>query len=123
MSSAADSTLFNTTFRIGGVNPGKYDRVARIAATSSDSDSASQVVLTLDINTELYPLSVGESFDLCIASTLNLDGSKDTDHRGFRDVSRSGPGAIGTDQTLADSYDYVMFGKVYRFDEGEGENM
>lgn len=119
-----DSTLFTSPFRIASLNPGRYDRVVRISATSTDSDNAS-VSLTLDVNSELYSLSVGESIDVCLASTLNLDGSKDSETRGFRDVSRSGPGAVGglEDQTLADGYDYVCYGKVYRFDEGEGENM
>ncbi|KAF2103209.1 RNA polymerase [Rhizodiscina lignyota] len=120
----SDSTLFESTFQINSVNPGRYDRVVRISATSLESDSTSSITLTLDINSELYQLTVGEKVDVCLASTLNLDGSKDSDQRGFRDVSRSGPAAsLDTTQTLADSFDYVMFGKVYRFDEGEGENI
>lgn len=121
----SDSTLFSATFRVNSLNPGRYDRVVRLVATSTDSsDPSSSISLTLDINSELYQLSVGESVDVCLASTLNLDGSKDSDQRGFRDVSRSGPGAgLQQEQTLADGYDYVMHGKVYRFDEGEGENM
>ena len=60
---------------------------------------------------------------MILASTLNLDGSKDNE-KGFRDVSRSGPGTgIGIEQTLADSYDYVMHGKVYRFEDTEGDSM
>lgn len=107
----SDSQLYEETFSIGSINSQKYDRVSRIAATSSSHDTQ----LTLDVNTELYPMSTGESFQLVLASTLALDGTKD--ERGWRDLSRSG------EQTLADMYDYVCRGKIYRFEEGNGENL
>jgi len=69
--------------------------------------------MSLDINSEIYPISTGESISLALASTLNLDGTKDD--RGWRDLQRSG------EQTLADSYDYVCRGKVYRIEEGGAE--
>ena len=50
-----------------------------------------------------------------LASTLQLDGTKD-EGKGWRDVGRGEP-------TLADMYDYVCHGKVYRFSDGEGETM
>ena len=50
-----------------------------------------------------------------LASTLSLDGSKD-DQKGWRDVGKG-------EQSLADFYEYVCHGKIYRFEEGEGENM
>jgi DNA-directed RNA polymerase I, II, and III subunit RPABC3 len=52
--------------------------------------------LTLDVNTEIYPLAPAEKFTLALASTLNLDDSK---------------------ASLADEYEYVMFGKVYKYDD------
>lgn len=111
----SDSQLYEDTFQITSVNHQKYDRVARIAGTSSDSSTT----LTLDINTELYPLQTGETISLVLASTLSLTGAGDAegggDARGWRELSRSG------EATLADAYDYVMRGKVYRFEEG-GEN-
>jgi DNA-directed RNA polymerase I, II, and III subunit RPABC3 len=106
----SDSQLYEDTFLITSVNHQKYDRVARIAANSTDSSTA----LTLDINTELYPLNPGETISLVLASTLSLTGSGEEggDARGWRELSRSG------EATLADAYDYVMRGKVYRFEEG-----
>lgn len=63
---------------------------------------------------------VNETIQLVLASTLALDGSKD-DGKGWRDISaaqqRSG------ETTLADMFDYVCHGKIYRFEEGDGENM
>jgi len=47
-------------------------------------------------------------------STLNLDGSKDDEKGSWRE-NRG-------EQTLADLWDYVCYGKVYRFEEGaDGE--
>ena len=50
-----------------------------------------------------------------LASTLSLDGSKD-DGKGWRDVGRG-------EQSLADDYEYVCHGKIYRFEEGDDESM
>lgn len=107
----ADATLFDDTFTVTSLNNQKYDRVSRITGTSSDS----LTVLSLDINHEIYPVSVGESLQVVLASTLNLDGTKDEAGKGWREKS--------DENSLADMFDYVCWGKVYRFEEGEGENM
>ncbi|KAH8808905.1 RNA polymerase Rpb8 [Xylogone sp. PMI_703] len=108
MASAGDSQLFDETFRVTTYDQSKYDRAARIGATSSDS----QTVMTLDINIELFPCAVGETLHVVIASSLALDGSKD-DGRGWRDVGRNG------EATLADMFDYVCHGKIYKFEDGD----
>ena len=110
--STSDALLFNDTFTINSLNAQKYDRVSRIAGSSSSGDTA----VTLDINTEIYPMSVGENVHLAITSTLSLDGTKDDDTKGWRPPPRG-------EMTFADQYDYVCHGKVYRFEEGEGDNM
>ncbi|KAI9713150.1 MAG: DNA-directed RNA polymerases I, II, and III subunit RPABC3 [Bogoriella megaspora] len=102
----ADAQLFEETFSITGADPQKYDRVSRITGTGTDSG----VSMTLDINTDLYPVLPGETVTMLLASTLNLDGTKD-DEKGWREPK---PGEAG----LADMYDYVCYGKIYRFDEG-----
>ncbi|MCJ1401758.1 DNA-directed RNA polymerases I, II, and III subunit RPABC3 [Xylographa trunciseda] len=105
----ADSQLFEETFSITSLNAQKYDRVSRISGTSSSNET----FLTLDVNTELYPCVVGDRVHLVLASTLSLDGTKD-DGKGWRDVGRG-------EASLADMYDYVCHGKIYRFEEGDGE--
>lgn len=107
----ADSQLYEETFTITSLNNQKYDRVSRLTATSADSST----ICSLDINHELYPVSVNDPLQLMLASTLNLDGSKDD--KAWRQVG------AGSEATLADMWDYVCYGKVYRFEEGEGENM
>ncbi|PGH29898.1 DNA-directed RNA polymerase I, II, and III subunit RPABC3 [[Emmonsia] crescens] len=111
----SDPVLFEDTFTITAVNAQKYDRVARISCTSSDS----LTTFTLDVNTELYPVATGESLSLALASTLALDGKDDNagGKGAWRDVGMG-------EQTLANDYDYVCHGKVYRFEEGNtAENM
>jgi len=43
-----------------------------------------------------------------LSSSLRLDGKED---KGWKDLGRG-------ERTIADDYDYVCYGKVYRFDEG-----
>ncbi|KAN0081160.1 DNA-directed RNA polymerases i, ii, and iii 145 kDa polypeptide [Elaphomyces granulatus] len=105
----SDQQLFEDTFTITAINSQKYDRVSRLSCTSSDS----LTTFTLDVNTELYPCAVGESLSLALASTLSLDGKDEAvgGKGGWRDVG------IG-EQTLANEFDYVCHGKIYRFEEG-----
>ncbi|KAK3109366.1 DNA-directed RNA polymerases I, II, and III subunit RPABC3 [Teratosphaeriaceae sp. CCFEE 6253] len=113
---STDAQLYEETFSIGALAPQAYDRVARVLATSTDNTTS----LTLDVNNELYPLSPGENFTLLLAQTLNLDGT-------IEDVSKKGwrPNKVGAqEQSLADLWDYVCYGKVYRHeDPGEGMNI
>jgi DNA-directed RNA polymerase I, II, and III subunit RPABC3 len=107
----SDPQLFEDTFTITSVNSQKYDRVSRITCTSTDN----LTTFTLDVNTELYSCAVGESLSMVLASTLSLDGNDENGpgagRGGWRDVGMG-------EQTLANDYDYVCHGKVYRFEEG-----
>lgn len=107
----SENILFESPFKISEINSAKYDRVSRINATSHDND----VQLMLDVNTELYPVGVEDNVIVALSLSLNLDGSKD-DSKGWRDVGMG-------EQTLANEYDYVCHGKIYRFEEGTGDNM
>jgi DNA-directed RNA polymerase I, II, and III subunit RPABC3 len=66
------------------------------------------LTLILDLNSELYPLAKDEVISLNLSSSLRLDGKEE---KGWRETGRG-------ERTLADDYDYVCYGKVYRFDEG-----
>jgi DNA-directed RNA polymerases I, II, and III subunit RPABC3 len=114
MSSSAESQLFEGTFTVTNYNQEKYDRVARITAKagSGGENDPETILLTLDINVDLLQLQEGDSFTLVLASTLNLDGTKDPEGKGWRDLS------AGNERTLADDFDYVCYGKIYRFEEG-----
>ena len=71
--------------------------------------------LTLDFNTELFPLSDGQNFALALASSLVRGGASGggnenaDDEDKERDVWRpDGKGRKG----LEEDYEYVMYGKV-----------
>ncbi|KZF23145.1 DNA-directed RNA polymerases i, ii, and iii 145 kDa polypeptide [Xylona heveae TC161] len=107
----ADAQLYDDTFTITSINAQKYDRVSRISGTSTSGDT----LFTLDVNTEIYPCSVGDQMQMVLASTLSLDGTED-DAKGWREAARG-------EASLADMFDYVCHGKIYRFEEAEGENI
>jgi hypothetical protein len=80
------------------------------------------MVLTLDYNVELFPLEIGQNVVLALATSLardppvSQDGTVEEDRD--RDVWRpDGKGRRG----FEDDYDYVMYGRVYRFDPGEND--
>jgi len=85
--------------------------------------------ITLDYNVELFPLRSDQSFALALASSLARGGASagasgadgtvdDVSDDKERDVWRpDGKGRRG----LEDDYDYVMYGKVYKFDGGTTE--
>ncbi|XP_046830833.1 DNA-directed RNA polymerases I, II, and III subunit RPABC3 isoform X1 [Vespa crabro] len=69
--------------------------------------------LILDINSWLYPMELGDKFRLVLATTLREDGYPD------------GGEWNATDQeggSRADSFEYVMSGKVYRIEGDEASN-
>lgn len=117
--STGDSQLFEDSFTITEVDQSKYDRVARLYATSTDA----QTVVTLDINVELFPCHVGENLTVVLATTLALDGSREEMDKGWRDLTKAGAPGSG-ESTLADMYDYVCHGKIYKFEDGDdGQTM
>ncbi|KAI0023008.1 DNA-directed RNA polymerases and 3 polypeptide [Xylariomycetidae sp. FL0641] len=103
---AGDAQLFEDTFTVTEYDQSKYDRVARISGTSTDN----QTTLKLDINIELFPVVEGETLNVVLATTLSLDGNRDDEDKGWKDVRG--------ESTLADMYDYVCHGKIYKFEDG-----
>lgn len=105
----ADTAIYEDTFNITSVNSEKYDRVTRLFGTSTDNT----VTMSLDINHELFPCQTGDTINLLLANSLRLDGNKE-ESQGWRDVARGEP-------TLAEMFDYVCHGKVYRVLDQENE--
>jgi DNA-directed RNA polymerase I, II, and III subunit RPABC3 len=107
---ASDAQLFEEHFRIERLGDNKYDRVDRIYCKSEDKS----ISMSLDINKELFPCKPEEELHVALATSLHYDGSKD-DERGWRDVAKAG----ASDATLADIFDYVCYGKIYKFEDAE----
>lgn len=51
-----------------------FCKVSRIEARSEQFD----MYMQLDVNTEIYPLHVGDKFTMVLAPTLSLDGTPDS---------------------------------------------
>lgn len=109
---SADNELLTVRVTVDALNDEKYDRVARLAGKEAGGGA---IGYQLDVNVDIWPVSVGDSLTMCLASSLNIDGSKD-DGKGWRDSNKG-------EATLADDYDYVCHGKIYRFEEGQGDDM
>ncbi|KAH3965978.1 DNA-directed RNA polymerases I/II/III subunit RPABC3 [Parastagonospora nodorum] len=106
----ADAQLFEENFIVTKVNKEKYDRVHRLSGTSTDGS----LTFTLDINHELWPVAEGTTINIVLATTLALDGTtKEGAETSWRNVSRSNTA------TLADLFEYVCYGKNYRFEDAE----
>ncbi|KAG1739939.1 RNA polymerase I [Suillus paluster] len=120
MASTSSSIVFDDIFTTDAIDKDgkKFDRVSRLYARSKNYD----MDLTLDYNTELFPLTNGDSFAMALASSLSRDGGASADGEDGEDKDRDvwrpdGKGRIG----LEEDYDYVMYGKVYKFDTGSSD--
>ncbi|RWR88440.1 RNA polymerase [Cinnamomum micranthum f. kanehirae] len=103
--------LFEDIFTLKALDPDgkKFDKVSRIEARSEQFD----MYMQLDVNTEIYPLHVGEKFTMVLAPTLSLDGTPDSGY--YTQAGR---------KSLADKFEYVMHGKLYKIsEEGSGANV
>ncbi|SCW03391.1 LAFE_0G09384g1_1 [Lachancea fermentati] len=103
------TTLFDDIFQVTDVDPGRYNKVSRIEAHSTSQEFQ----LTLDLNTELFPVHTNDNLTVMLSSTLSLDGTESA--QGSWRASQPG------ERSLADDYDYVMYGTAYRFEEVAGK--
>ncbi|KAJ2713036.1 DNA-directed RNA polymerases I, II, and III subunit RPABC3 [Coemansia spiralis] len=112
-----DHVLFSDTFDVKDIDKDgkKFDRVVRVDGRSQTHDMS----LILDINNELYPVDAGDKFKLALASSLSLG-----ENQGFAKGDANWRSFVnGDERSLADDYDYVMFGRVYRYDDDSGSKV
>ncbi|KAF5312400.1 hypothetical protein D9619_003010 [Psilocybe cf. subviscida] len=119
MAATSSSIVFDDIFTIESIDKEgrKFDRVSRLYARSKNFD----MNLTLDYNVELFPLEVDDVVALALSSSLAREGAPNTgaaSEENERDVWR--PDGKGT-RGLEDEYDYVMYGKIYKFDGESGD--
>ncbi|KAI9471461.1 DNA-directed RNA polymerases I, II, and III subunit RPABC3 [Coemansia sp. RSA 989] len=116
-----DNILFSDTFDVKDLDKGgkRFDRVSRIDGRSQTHDMS----LILDINSELYPLDAGDKFKLTLASSLSLGDSKEAAAAFGKGESNWRAYVNGDERSLADDYDYVMYGRVYRYDDASGSKV
>jgi DNA-directed RNA polymerase I, II, and III subunit RPABC3 len=75
MTSASKVLVFDDIFLIKDIDPEgkKFDRVSRLVCNSENFKTE----VILDVNTQLYPMVIGEKFRLALAFTLRDDGLAD----------------------------------------------
>lgn len=106
------SVLFDDMFIVDTTDNGRYTKVCRISGHSSTTPD---IKITLDINSELFPVKANDSLTITLAASLGNELSMLTSNGSWR------PPKAG-DKSLADDYDYVMYGTVYKFEENEGSD-
>ncbi len=112
MSSAEKQLLLvEDLFHVSAIDPDgkKFDRVSRIKATGENLG----MDLTLDVNCELYPIRVNDRLTVALSKTLNLDGSPSDDASYC--PSPNVP-------SLADGFEYVMYGRLFKFENTSQAN-
>uniref|UniRef100_U5EXL2 DNA-directed RNA polymerases I, II, and III subunit RPABC3 n=1 Tax=Corethrella appendiculata TaxID=1370023 RepID=U5EXL2_9DIPT len=99
--------LFEDIFNVKDMDPEgkKFDRVSRLHCESESF----KMDLILDINSWLYPMELGDKFRLVLATTLHEDGTPASTEYSAAEIEGS----------RADSFEYVMYGKVYRIEGDE----
>lgn len=105
--------LFEDIFDVKDINVEgkKFDRVDRLHCESESF----KMDLILDVNSQVYPMELGDKFRLMIASTLKEDGYLADQDWDPQIVEKS---------TRAAVFDYIMHGKIYRIDgdDSHGES-
>ncbi|ABN64440.1 16-kDa RNA polymerase subunit (common to polymerases I, II and III) [Scheffersomyces stipitis CBS 6054] len=99
--------LFEDMFVVESTDSGRYNKVSRITGHSSTSQD---IKISLDINSELFPVKANDSLTITLASSLGNESSMLTSNGSWRPPKPD-------DRSLADDYDYVMYGTVYKFEE------
>lgn len=105
--------ILDDVFKVTAVDPEgrRFDQVSRIVAESESHGLGMQ----LDVNVALYPVSAGNRLTVALARSLAVgDGAVLDADAAWR------PGA---GPTLADRFDYVVHGRVFKFEEVSGGRM
>ncbi|OAY57047.1 hypothetical protein MANES_02G066300v8 [Manihot esculenta] len=87
----------------------RFDHVSRIEGRSERLE----MLMQLDVNTEIYPIKKEDKYALLITPTLHADGTGDSGYYGQ-----------GKQGSIADKYEYIMYGKLYKIqEEGSGADI
>ncbi|CDK24556.1 unnamed protein product [Kuraishia capsulata CBS 1993] len=111
------ATLFDDIFTVLSVETERYDRVSRLVGQSTTTQDTK---ITLDVNSELFPVQNNDSLTITLAKSLAVD---EDDASEYNTAGGSWRPPRAGDRTLADDYDYVMHGTVYKFEEGSDDKI
>lgn len=93
--------LYQDQFEVKDISK-NFDRVTRYHCRLSEEGY--EMLLDVDINSDLFPLELNDRITLALADTLALDGKPDAGH-----YDQSGQ------PSLLDQYEYAMHGKLYKW--------
>ncbi|WFD32652.1 DNA-directed RNA polymerases I, II, and III subunit RPABC3 [Malassezia sp. CBS 17886] len=112
------NSLFDTQFIVTQIDPDgkKFDRVSRIIAHSPTLD----MTVSIDIATDIYPVHEGQQLTFQLVSSLHTGKPGAADGVADRDAWRLDQ--EGADN-LAKDFDYVMYGKIFKYDERSTEQV
>ena len=96
-------SLFEEHFEVSETSK-KFEKVTRLVCKLVEE--AYELRLDLDVNSDLYPLEVGNKFTLLLATTVDQQGAPSS---GKYDPK------IQREKSLMDQYEYVMHGKIYKW--------
>lgn len=99
------SLLYQEQFEVKEISK-KFDKVARLYCRLAEEGY--EMSLDLDVNSDLHPLELNDKFTFALASTLSLDGAPGSE---YYDQSNA--------PSLLDQYEYVMYGKIYKWKQAE----
>lgn len=97
------TAIFEDRFVVDSVDNSKFEKVSRIKAKSTGYDAE----LIIDICTELYNLEPRNTISLCIRDNPLYENG----------VKRAEPDVAA----IFDSADYIMHGRVFKFEELSSE--
>lgn len=100
---SASGIIFEDIFDVKDIDPEgkKFDRVSRLHCESESF----KMDLILDVNTQIYPVDLGDKFRMVISGSLGDDATDDAAE--YKDIAQF---------PKAEQYEYIMFGKVYRLE-------
>lgn len=96
-----DNLLIKTIDKDGKV----FEKVSRIAGKGDDT----KCHIELDVNSDIYPMSVGSLYEIAISKSLQIDGTSTPNHFSIETFQKK--------NSLLEKYDYVMYGKVFKYSE------
>lgn len=79
--------------------------------------------MLLDVATDIYPVSVNQNLTLQVVSSLERTSAQGNGDVNGTDTAGKEAWRNGSSGTLADDFDYVMYGKVSRFNSAYGPTL
>lgn len=89
----------------------KFDKVTRLVCSTQNLHDDSNLKMILDINSDIYPIDKGDRITVAFAKSLT-EGSE-TQNVFFDPLL----GTYDKPSKLMDLYEYVMFGKIFKYKE------